>query len=326
MAVVVYQCPVCNRTIDIVRNEAGLETVGRCVITDGCRGQLYQLELKDNFTRGRYPDAVAGLTDWSQRKILYDHTQTISEDTWLVTHNLGVNPSVQVFANTAESGGETILAEIEPDSITIVDENNIIINLSRAESGTAQCVGRSSKPIIDNVRVEEQSTSIQPFQLSGNSEISIATLDDTTSISLVLTFTTPDASEFDLTYTVDDSPSILSPWSDINNIFFHGKKYTIRSFSGINNVSITDGSVTDSSSFYVKTIDVGNGPRGLFAEEVIFLLADSPYGEADKRFDVFNDPTVIGASDATFSYYYEDGEFFVYDNLIETVYPPIRSI
>ena len=325
MTVIVYKCPVCDRTIDIVQNEKGLETVGRCVITDGCRGKLYQLSVKQDFTRGEYPSAVAGLIDWSQRKVLYDHTQTVADSQWLIQHDLGVSPSVQVFIEVPVSGG-TELEETTPDSIVVVDENNIIINLSRNESGVAQCVGRNSKPVITNVRVEETRTETEPFQFSGNSEITIATIDTTTNIDLVLSFTTPDGRIVDLTYTVDNVPSITSPWSDTDKIFFHEKSYIVRSFSGIDQVSITDGTVQDSSSFYIKSINVGSGARSLVSEEIIILLADSPYTEVDKRRSSFVDPTLIGADEASFSFYYENGEFLVYDNLIETVFPPIRSI
>lgn len=325
MTVIVYKCPVCDRTIDKVQNEQGLETVGRCTITDGCRGKLYQLVVKQDFVRGEYPTAVAGLTDWSQRKVLYDHTQTVADSQWLIPHNLGVSPSIQVFIDTPVEGG-TELVETTPDSIVVVDENNVIINLSRNESGVAQCIGRNSKPVITNVRVEDDTTETAPFQFSGNSEITIATLDTTTNIDLVLSFITPDGRTVDLTYTIDDVPSITSPWSDTDKIFFHQKSYIVRSFSGINQVSITDGTVQDSSSFYIKSIDVGSGPRSLFSEEVIFLLADSPYTEVDKSRTTFVDPTLIGADEASFSFFYENTEFWVYDNLIETVFPPIRSI
>ncbi len=325
MSIVVYKCPICDRTIDIVRNEQGLETVGRCIITDGCRGQLYQLSVKQDFSRGQFPSAVAGLTDWSQREILYNHIQSVEDSVWLITHNLGVNPSVQVHVDRP-SGDTTVLVEVEPDSIVIISENVLQVNLSRDESGIAQCIGRSSRPVIKNVRVEEETTTITPFQLSGNSEISIATLDSSTNNTFVFTFVTPDGRTIDLTYIVDDVPSIVSPGSTTDKVFFHGKSYTVRSFSGIDQVLITNGSVSDSSSFYIKTVDVGSGARPMLAEEVIFLLADSPYAETDRIDDRFIDPTVIGADEATFSFFYENGEFYAYDNLIETVFPNIRSI
>ena len=140
MSIVVYKCPVCDRTIDIVQNPKGLDTVGRCVITDGCRGKLYQLDFKQDFTRGRFPDAVAGLTDWTQRKVLYDHTQAVSDSVWLIQHDLGVFPSVQVYVNIP-SGNDIVLTEVEPLSINIIDENNLSVTLDRNQSGVRPSCG-----------------------------------------------------------------------------------------------------------------------------------------------------------------------------------------
>jgi len=325
MAIIVYKCSVCDREIEIIRNPVGLETVGRCTITDGCRGNLFQIDTKLDFIRGKFPEAVAGLTDWTQRQILYNHTQSVASTQWTVSHNLGVNPSVQVYGERP-SGDETILIELVPDSIEIIDENNLLITLPRSESGTAQCIARSSRPIIDNVRVEEVVTEIEPFQISASSEFTIATIDSSTNIDITISFSTPDGRVVDIVYTVDDVPAIDSPWSDTNKVYFHGKTYTTRSFDIISKVELTDGTVVDSSSFYIKDINVGSGPRALTSEELIILLANDPYEVFDKQVDKFVDPTLIGVDEASFSFYYENGEFFVYDDLIETVFPHIREI
>ena len=325
MAIVVYKCSVCDREVELLQNPDGLETVGRCIITDGCRGNLYQIDVKQDFIRGKFPDAVTGLTDWTQRKIIYDHTQTVATSQWRVEHNLGVNPSVQSFGERP-SGDETILVEIEPDSIEIVDENVLLLNFSRTESGTAQCIARSSRPVVETVRVEEVTTEVAPFQITATSELSIATLDDSTNIDITISFTTPDERVVDVTYTVDDAPALASPWSDTNKIYFHGKVYTIRSFNVISEVELTDGTVVDSSSFYFKNIDTGSGSRTMTSEEVIVLLADDPYETYDKQVNTFVDPTLISSEQASFSFYYENGELFVYNNLIETVFPHIRQV
>jgi len=327
MAIIVYKCSVCDREIEIIRNPVGLETVGRCTITDGCRGNLFQIDTKLDFIRGKFPEAVAGLTDWTQRQILYNHTQSVASTQWTVSHNLGVNPSVQVYGERP-SGDETILIELVPDSIEIIDENNLLITLPRSESGTAQCIARSSRPIIDNVRVEEVVTEIEPFQISASSEFTIATIDSSTNIDITISFSTPDGRVVDIVYTVDDVPAIDSPWSDTNKVYFHGKTYTTRSFDIISKVELTDGTVVDSSSFYIKSITTPSGDvaRAMTSEEVIILLANDPYEVFDKQVDKFVDPTLIGVDEASFSFYYENGEFFVYDDLIETVFPHIREI
>jgi len=329
MAIVVYKCDVCDREIDILQNLKGLETVGRCVITDGCRGNLFEIATHKDFIRGTFPDAVSGLSDWTQRKILYNHTQSVATVQWRVEHNLGVNPSVQVFGERQSSGSEVELVEIEPDSIVIEDENILILNFSRTESGVAQCIARSSRPIIDDSRVVATvADGIEPFQLTSSSRLSIATLDDSTNIDVTLSFTTPNGDVTDLTYTVDDTPSIISPWSDFDKVLLHSKLYTVRSFDLISKVELTDGTIVDSSSVYIKNIKTSSdvAARAMTSEEVIILLADSPYAIYDKLTDQFIDPTPIGINEAAFSFYYANSEIFGYDNLIETIFPHIREV
>ena len=99
MAIVVYKCDVCKRDIELEQNIKGLENIQRCTITHGCRGKLYQTKVLPDYVRGRLPDQVAGLDDWRQRTVLYNHEQTIESDSWLVNHNLGTFPSVSVFVN-----------------------------------------------------------------------------------------------------------------------------------------------------------------------------------------------------------------------------------
>jgi hypothetical protein len=329
MSIVVYKCDVCDREIEILQNPKGLETVGRCVITDGCRGNLFETDTKQDFIRGKFPEAVTGLTDWTQRKILYNHTQSVATFQWRVEHDLGVNPSIQVFGERPTSENEVELIEIEPDSIIIEDENTLILNFSRTESGTAQCIARSSRPIVEGTRVDEVVVAdVAPFQLTSSSRLSIATLDDSTIIDITLSFTTPDGSVTDLTYSVDDVPSILSPWVNFDKIFFHGNVYTVRSFDVISKIELTDGTIVDSSSVYIKNVATPSGGvvRAMNAEEIIILLSDDPYTIYDKQVKQFIDPTPIGIEQAAFSFYYDSNEIFGYDNLIETVFPHIREV
>ena len=69
MAIVVYNCDTCKREVELPQNKEGLEVIQRCIITAGCRGKLYQTDLKLNHIRGKLPDSVIGLVDWSQREI-----------------------------------------------------------------------------------------------------------------------------------------------------------------------------------------------------------------------------------------------------------------
>ncbi|TFZ81157.1 hypothetical protein [Candidatus Macondimonas diazotrophica] len=58
----------------------------------------------------------------------YKHTQASASDTWTVNHNLGYNPTVQVF----NSGGQVVIADISHTSL-----NQTVISASLAFSGYA---------------------------------------------------------------------------------------------------------------------------------------------------------------------------------------------
>jgi len=52
MAVIVFRCTDCDREIQIIEQAQGLETIGRCVVTNKCRGSLYRVDRKEDFAVG----------------------------------------------------------------------------------------------------------------------------------------------------------------------------------------------------------------------------------------------------------------------------------
>ena len=341
MSVIVYKCDTCNRTIDLPQNKEGLEVIQRCIITDQCRGKLYIEAVKQDNIRGQFPSSVLGLDDWIQRKVLYNHTQTIAQTVWQIKHNLGVFPSIQVYVDrpisTTTTSTETIpcssrvssdelteLVEVDPSDITfdIINENEVDIIFPTTESGIAQCIARSSAPSV----IETPVTETASFQLTSSSELTIATNADvySGSINVTLTFITPDDNEVDIIYTVSDTPSLIySPWSDTNELFIRNKTYTTRSFNFISGqTEFTDGTIPEGSYFYIKEID----SAAINPEDVLVLLANSPYETYDKIVDQLIDPTQIGSADAPTSFYYNDVQLFAYETLLEGVYPYIQEI
>ena len=122
MAIVEYKCDVCKRTTQIPRNEKGLERIQRCIITQGCRGKLYQNNLFEDFVRGSLPDQVAGLNNWVQRKVLHNHEQPIERTEWIIEHNMGTLPTINVFIDQL---GTDDRLEIIPENVTIIDKNAV---------------------------------------------------------------------------------------------------------------------------------------------------------------------------------------------------------
>ncbi len=315
MTVVVYKCDVCAREITLPQNPQGLETISRCVITQGCRGHLHQLSVKQDFIRGSFPTAVANLKDWTQRKILYTHTQTVQSTHWTVVHNLGVKPNVQVFVkNPLNPTGPLI--EIFPEKITIIDLNNLTLDFAELESGVAQLTTASSANTVNAETVVVPVS--EPFQLSSSSELTIATLNANLTISIGLTFkASPDQV---VTYSgINNIPSIVSPWVGNNTVLIKNKVYTVRSFQILNPL-ILNGTIRNSTSVYFSAL---NGVA-FNSEDILILLAKPPFQTADKITNEFVNVSKI--SSTLPEMYYTDGNMFIANTLITTTFPNIRKI
>lgn len=330
MSVIVYQCTVCNRQIELQEQPQGLEVIKRCVITNECRGELYKVERKQDFVVGNYPDAVAGLTNYIQRKVLYNHIQSIAEPQWLVPHNLGVNPSVQIEVDRTEQiDGEivTTKVEVEPQRIQIIDENTLRLFFDRPETGIAQCIARSSAPRRGANAVETTfgttDDDIELVQVSTNGVLTIATGVDSGVFSVTLNYVSDSNAEdlasaatIPVTYNALFPASSNSPWNDANTIFVENASYYVR--------SITYGDPINDSG-------VPNGASVFFdqdtAADIRLLLALPPFDNVDKqRFQLFRPAFNQGPEQVLESFFFSDGEFFLNRNVIEDVFPPIYVV
>lgn len=260
MAVVIYQCTVCKREIELIRNKRGLETVGPCTITHGCRGRLHQQDVRLDFVRGRQVPDVVGLENWRQRKMLYNHTQVLEQQTWVIKHSLGTFPSVQVFVKRPLSENQENLEEITPKDVWIVDDNTLEVVFEKVESGVAQVLARSSDPDLIQPRIQpEFAPPIEKMQLTNSGEITVAVKADIIGnindpISFTMQYRTADGSLIEQDYVADSTPSILSPWRDKDTIVIKGKSYNVRSFQLINQLMV-EGTVITGSTMEFKRID-----------------------------------------------------------------------
>jgi len=275
VAVVGYQCTVCKRTINLVQNKAGLDHIGNCNITLGCRGQLVQQEVYLDYIRGSLPPDVVGLKNWVQRQVLFNFTQTVERQTWVITHNLGTLPSVQVYVNISTSGGGTTLEEILPTEIIYNSDDQLTLILPAAYSGIAQLIARASNPDILNPRPQPAPVTTSPtIQLTNQGEITIATRVSTIDIplglvnpvtglpypmaglTLTLTYTPSAGTPLSVTYVASNITSELSPWSDTARVLFQGKVYTVRTF----NVQTGAGAIANGSAVALTNIALPNSP------------------------------------------------------------------
>jgi len=331
MAIVVYQCDTCKREREFARNIRGLDTLQNCTITHGCRGQLYYKQLLPDYLRASFPDDVSGLEDWLQRKVLYNHTQGIERDNWLIIHNLGTFPSIQVFVDRPIEGDESNQEELLPSDIEIIDNNTILLKFDRPWSGIAQLVTRQSDPnLLNPIITELPTTTTNLTQISNVGEITIATkiatLGDSPNNNISLLYTTTQGSTPQITYNADDQPALLSAWNDFDVVVINGSVYTVRSFNAITS-ELASGVIGNGSNFVFNAIDpIGDHTfQDINDDDVIILLATPPYSTFDKITNEYVDVTNRSSTTTSFDFVYDSGEFFVNTAIVQSIYPHIRS-
>lgn len=256
MAVVTYQCSTCKRQINLVQNKQGLDHIGNCNITLGCRGQLMQKEVHEDFIRGSLSPDVVGLKNWVQRQVLFNFVQSVDRQNWVIVHNLGTQPSVQILVNVPISGNETNQVEILPTEIIYNSDDQLTLVLPKAYSGTAQLIARASNPDILNPRPRPVPVTVVPtLQITNAGTLTIATRASTTgtavTIAVNLEYTSSAGPVIDVGYIATNVPSDLSPWADITRIMFKGKVYLVRTL----NIQTVSGQVTNGSAVALTTIN-----------------------------------------------------------------------
>lgn len=346
MAVIEYKCTVCKREIEIPENEQGLELIQRCVITEGCRGELYRIGRKQDFLRGSLPSRVPGLVDYTPRRALFNYNQTVRARDWFITHNMGVVPSIQVLIDSAAATAVTesdVPCALRGDSeaqtqvetldftIEIVNGNELILHFESPQSGIAQLIARSTaKEVIETAAAETPT-----FQLTATGSIlTIATLNEIipepNNITLDITYLSPDGITTVVhTYDIGTSANVASPWDDFETILIQGKRYKVRTFDAFI-PEMADGTLPNGSSFYFSSLDIDSSgsppPRGIAAREVFTLLGLDPYADVDKVKDEVIDVSKITADNAELSLFITDREMFAFTPVIDSTFPVIREV
>lgn len=63
MALSIYECDTCKRTIEKKRNEQGLDIINNCIITNGCKGKMQLIDVKIDHNIPSSVPSVEGLQD-----------------------------------------------------------------------------------------------------------------------------------------------------------------------------------------------------------------------------------------------------------------------
>jgi hypothetical protein len=318
MAIVIYQCDTCKRKKEFQRNIRGIETVSRCTITNGCHGKMQQVKILEDFIRESLPDDVNNLENWYPRNLLYNHVQKLTSKTWIITHNLQTFPSAQIFVYRIKDNQEQLF-ETTPLSITPIDSNTIKVELDNDYKGVAQLVARSTKPPEEKVTVQDTSTDL--VTISNKLELTIATLiskfGENTDVDVSIEYTNNE-NIIPHTYTIDSSPSILSPWVNFNKILYKGKLYLVRSVN-IVIPEMTANVIPLTSTMKITSINGG----AIVKNDAILLLSDSPYTIYDKIYNKVIECSNTIARPLDLIY---NTEVLARNSLIETIYPPIREV
>lgn len=318
--IVTYKCDVCNREVDVQYNRYGIDTAQRCIITDGCLGTLHKVKRRLPPARAKVlADPVEGLQYWYQKKLLYTHEQTIASNVWRVKHNLGVIPVLKTYVTRYDENNVPYLIVVEP-KVTHNDIYSLTISFDSFESGEVQCFTVTSENKYASVSV---SPTLPPKLLTNKGELTVAVRHDiasglfSNSTTFPLTTTFHTANPFEYSYRIDQTPSILSAWVNVDDttVVINRTNYQVFSFnvfnSDIANTSVTSAPV----SFTLINLNQ------IQTSHVLILLADSPFTVYDKDTDHFVDVSVSLPSQPKISYI--NGELYCDPSIISTTYPPI---
>jgi len=340
MAVIRYKCTVCDREVELIEQPTGLEVIGRCIVTDKCRGTLYKLERLEDFAVGKSPNDVVGLTNYVQRKVLFNHTQAVAESQWTVIHNLGVNPTVQTIVDReTDTDGvvTTSRIEIEPNLVTLVDENTLTIDFDRPESGLAQIIARSSSALQATEAVATSITYLpvttsQILTIGANLSSNAFPTGPTANSCLVRLYfldqETLDGTAFatavSKNYTATAAVN-TSAWSNVTTIFVNGVVYTVLTID-IGDPISDIGAPSAGAVLFQSDTSTAGFPYDQSANMVV-LLSDSPHSNFDKRRDqLFRPDLNTGPALTLDSFIFANGELTVDQTKVEKVFPPVFDV
>lgn len=323
----VYQCDVCTRSVRVPTIKEGLEVLSRCIITYNCQGKLHRLtQAKDINDTPAFPPEVQGIQDWFQRKVLYTHEQPVQAATWTIKHNLANKPVLHVYVNKVVDGVETLVTE-QPATITTIDLNTTQLTFDVAVSGLVQCVSLASQNATNPGSTAVTAVSTDAVQITSDSgELTIATLIPTALVGVAVSYITSSTNvNVSIEYSsVDNVPSVESPWVGVSIAVINGKKYTVRSFNltetPLAPAYFAAGLVPNGSAMFISNI----GNAAVAPGDALVLLGTSPYASVDRVYDRYID--LGSVNQQTPELYYQAGKGFAQPSIIKSTYPPILVV
>ncbi len=345
MATITCKCDTCKRTAEIVENIHGLTIIGRCTITAGCKGRLVQQERNPNTARGYSPLTHGSLDAYDPRRAFSQYVQSIPSDRWIVNHELGVLPATFVYGINEDE------QYVQLDNSTFVveplDANRISIKFQQPTRGLVQCVARSSVPYKPStVALPDNSRQVSAkgvITLGVPRYLTMQTPTPTlpvvfpydlcvsnTVIKVELEITRPNEEKTICFEEFTNVMDVRSPWTGWKTVFMEGRRdmclrsgviLNLRAFgkSGLIAEDIPNG-----TRIRFLRIDYGTGvPMSIPYRGLVMYLAKAPYEYVDKDRDHIIDIGEMAGGDPDYFTYF-DGELFLPESSIETIYPAVE--
>lgn len=339
MSTITYKCNVCKREIEKLENKHGLTVFSKCIITEGCRGNLYKIYRDSSNIRESFPPIQEGVKDYFPRKLLYKHTQNVAAKEWRVVHNLSSSPTIIVYEKD-NNGGYTILDQDEY-TVSIVDGDKLNIAFKTSKKGEAHCISRTTVPQRPKLLRADEA----PLQITSNGILTISvpeiitksinpnksvpfnTLDQIIKIEIQ----TIKPNEEPIICLEEFENEDYNAWIGWNRILIRKRRhYTIKSkalddFRTFNGIELDLRNIPEGTILRFLRIDYGDGvlqtipSRGLF-----ILLSKYPYSSVDK---IRNKLIDVGEMIKTeYDYFvFRNGELYTGLTNEEFTYPDISN-
>jgi hypothetical protein len=341
MSTITYKCNTCKREIRKIENLHGLTVFSKCIITDGCRGNLYKIGHDLDSIREEFPSPQIDINDYYPRKFLYIHNQPTNAYEWKVFHNLSVIPTLSVYKSV---DGEMVKVDQDQYTVNIIDKDSLSIKFDTKKYGIVHCISKSSIPAVPKLLppVEElnQVSSDGAFVFAVPEYITKTDTDyavpfDTfyRNIKIYIRVIKPNAEPIDCFEELNGNLN-ATPWNGWETILVRNRRvYNTRAkridkfqtFFDVGDEGIPDGTLLQFLKIdYGDYAHIEEEGRDIASRGLFVLLSSAPYESVDKVRDNLIDVGELIDSDYPY-FIYNKGEFYTQPTNLEITYPDIRN-
>lgn len=349
MSTLKYKCDTCKREIEILENRAGMNNFSKCIITKGCRGELYRTQRNPYNIRENFPQpSSVDLMNYNPRRTFFEYKKVTESDTWEIHHGMGVYPSVTIYA-FSEDANNYIIVDREEYSISIINKNTLSIKFEEPISGIAHLVARSS--LDPDPEIEEEGSEI--MQVSYNNVLSIGVLGkitdagtgqygptvdpiytaDLDSIFLTISIKEPNREEVFCVEEFSGNSEVGTPWTNWSALISRKRRnYSIWSknigdFKVVQDLYEDISEIPDGTRLQITHVRYGEDDfeeRFIRARNIFILLAEEPFSISDKVLNKVVDVGTVNSFTSNNYYTFIGGELFLDSEKVEPIYPPLE--